>query len=140
MGTPLLAGSCRVTRALRAGRNYHYHVPCPHCGQLHPLEPENLIASVEAEDVRPKEAHFRCPNYDGRIEQRHRAWMVDPANGAEWVAHNREAPDYSFTIWAAYAGSKAGRRSPAAGSTPRATRRPSRCGGTTLRVGPTNRP
>lgn len=102
IGTPLLKGSCRISRAVANGSDEHYHVPCPHCRHLHPLEPENFVENVNLDD--PAAAHFTCPECDGAIEYKHRAWMVDPANGAGWVPHNPAATDYSFTLWAAYAG------------------------------------
>lgn len=101
LSTPLLAGSCRITRAFKAGDQRQYHVPCPDCGHLHPLEPENFIASIEPEH--PELAHFTCPDCGVVIPETRRAWLVNPANGARWVAHNPSAPEPSYSIWAAYA-------------------------------------
>ncbi len=98
LGTGLLAGSCRITRAFEAGTQNHYHVPCPHCGHEHPLDPDNFIAAIDADH--PELAHFTCPSCGEAIEERHRRDIV--AHGC-WVAHNPQAFDQSFTIWAAYA-------------------------------------
>jgi phage terminase large subunit GpA-like protein len=98
LSTPTLDGSCRITRAFKAGTQEHFHVPCPQCGHRHPLEPENFIATLD--EMHPEQAGFHCPSCGGLIEERHRAPMV--ADG-EWVAHNPAAAEPSFTIWAAYA-------------------------------------
>jgi len=98
LGTALLAGTCRITRAYEAGTQNHYHVPCPHCGHEHPLDPDNFIAAIDADH--PELAHFTCPACGEAIEERHRRDIV--ARGC-WVTHNPGAFDQSFTIWAAYA-------------------------------------
>jgi phage terminase large subunit GpA-like protein len=98
LSTPLLADSCRITRAFKAGTQEHWHVPCPHCGHKHPLEPENFIAHLDEEH--PERAGFYCPGCGSLIEQKHRRDIV--ARG-EWVADNPKAVDPSFSIWAAYA-------------------------------------
>lgn len=99
VSTPLLAGSCRITRAFKNGTQEYFHVPCPHCGHRHPLEPENFIANID--DERPERAGFTCPECGCVIEEKHRAAIV--AQG-EWGAHNPKAAEQSFTVWAAYAG------------------------------------
>lgn len=98
LSTPLLADSCRITRAFKAGTQEHYHVPCPHCEFRHPLEPENFLAALDPEH--PEKACFTCPDCGGVIEEKHREAIVGKG---EWIAHNPAAQDPSFTIWAAYA-------------------------------------
>lgn len=98
LSTPLLADGCRITRAYKAGTQEQWHVPCPHCGHRHPLEPENFIAMIDPEH--PELAGFSCPDCGGVIEQKHRDTIVGQG---EWVAHNPKAADPSFSIWAAYA-------------------------------------
>lgn len=98
IGTGLLQTNCRTTRAFKAGTQEHWHVPCPHCGHKHPLEPENFVATIDADH--PETAAFSCPECGCLIEERHRAQIV-PAG--EWVAHNPKALDVSFYIWSAYA-------------------------------------
>jgi phage terminase large subunit GpA-like protein len=98
LGTGLLMGSCRISRSFEAGSQHRYHVPCPHCGHVHPLEPENFIEHIDADH--PELAHFRCPECDGEIHERHRREMVERG---KWIAHNEAAIDLSYGIWAAYA-------------------------------------
>lgn len=101
VGTPLLKTNCRTSRSFKAGTQEHLHVPCPHCGHRHPLEPENFVANIAPEH--PERACFTCPDCGGVIEEKHRAGMVSEGN-YQWVAHNPGAPDPSLFIWAAYFG------------------------------------
>jgi phage terminase large subunit GpA-like protein len=98
IGTGLLKGRCRTTAAFMAGTQEHWHVPCPHCGHRHPLEPENFIANIDPEH--PERACFTCPDCGGVIDEKHRAKIVA---AGEWVAHKPGAADVSFFVWAAYA-------------------------------------
>ncbi len=98
LSTPLLAPNCRITRAFASGSQHHYHVPCPHCGHMHVLDPENFISSIDPDA--PELAHFTCPACGCEIHERDRADIV--ARG-EWRPHNPGAVDLSFAIWAAYA-------------------------------------
>ncbi|WP_310498301.1 terminase gpA endonuclease subunit [Sandarakinorhabdus sp.] len=109
-GTPMEQGNCRVTSAFEAGSQEHYHVPCPHCGHVQALEWPNLQANIDAalaaDTPATDGAFFTCASGNGCvIEEKHRSWMVDPANGAAWVAHNTAAPAtrLSFHLWTVYA-------------------------------------
>jgi phage terminase large subunit GpA-like protein len=102
VSTPMVEGECRIDNGFKKGSQEHYHVPCPHCGHLHPLEWQNMQANIDARGS-VEGAYFNCPACGGIIEEKHRQWMVDPANGAAWVAHNPEGRQPSFTLWSAYA-------------------------------------
>ena len=104
LSTHLLADSCRITRNYLAGTQEKYHVPCPHCETLRVLEWENMREAT-GDDAPPEQACFSCVSCGGLIEERHRAWMVDRANGAKWIAKHpeRRAKHRSFWIWSAYA-------------------------------------
>lgn len=99
ISTPLVEPGCRITRSWKAGSQEEFHVPCPHCGHRHPLEWENLLASIDED--RPEDAHFTCPSCGCAIEEHHRHAMT--LAGA-WVAANQKAAPYhrSFRMWAAY--------------------------------------
>ena len=109
VSTPMEVGNCRITAAFDKGCQEHYHVPCPHCHTLQPLEWAWMQRNIDAalDDGKPAHegAFFTCQGCEQPIEERHRGWMVDPANGADWVPHNPAAPTsfYSVHIWAAYA-------------------------------------
>lgn len=98
IGTGLLKNNCRTTRNFKLGTQEHYHVPCPHCGHRHPLEPENFIVNINPRE--PEKTCFTCPECGGVIEERHRNQIVTQG---DWVAHNPGADRVSFSIWAAYA-------------------------------------
>jgi len=97
LGTPLLARSCRITRSYKAGTQERWHVPCPHCQHLQPLEWANLQASIKPEA--PGDAHFTCTACGCAIEHRHKASMLA---AGRWVADNPAAANPSFHTWRAY--------------------------------------
>ncbi len=97
IGTPLIKDSCRITRSFQASTQEHFHLPCPHCGHMHPLEWQNMLDGLDEAD--PDAAHFTCPSCGGVIEQQHRREML--AGGA-WVAHNPGGREPGFHLWAAY--------------------------------------
>jgi phage terminase large subunit GpA-like protein len=109
VSTPLEEGSCKISRAFHRGTQEHWHVPCPHCQTLQPLEWAFMQRNIDAalDEGRPAQegAFFTCQGCEAPIGEKHRAWMVDPANGATMVPHNlNPAPgERSFYIWAAYA-------------------------------------
>jgi len=99
ISTPLVSPGCRITNNFEAGTQEHFHVPCPHCDHEHPLEWENMLASLDRE--KPDQAYFTCPECGGVIEEHHRADMV---RRGRWVAHNPKAKYHrSFYLWSAYA-------------------------------------
>ena len=107
VGTPMEEGNCRTNRNFLAGTQEHYHVACRQCGHLQPLEWPNMQANIDAALADGKGAaqgaFFTCAANGCIIEERDRAWMVDPENGADWVAHNPQAKRLSFHLWAVYA-------------------------------------
>lgn len=109
VSTPLEEGACRISRAFDSGTQEHWHVPCPHCHELQPLEwawmQRNIDAALASGQPASAGAYFSCQHCGSDIHERDRAWMVDPANGARMVAHNHNpaAGQRSFYIWAAYA-------------------------------------
>ena len=102
ISTPLVMPGCRITRAYEEGSQERYHVPCPHCGGFQSLEWENMRDHIDIDH--PEAAHFKCIHCPGKIEEKHRDWMIDPANGAHWVAKYPERKNWhrSFYIWMAY--------------------------------------
>ncbi|MET3602167.1 phage terminase large subunit family protein [Martelella mangrovi] len=102
ISTPLIAPGCRITANYLAGTQERYHVPCPHCHELQPLEWENMRDHIDPQH--PELAHFVCVHCGCEIHEHHRQWMVDPENGAEWVAKYPERARYhrSFHVWVPY--------------------------------------
>lgn len=97
--TPLVMPGCRITRSFEAGSHEHPYVPCPHCGHMHVLEWDNMLAGLDPD--RPEQAHFTCPDCGCAIEEHHRGAMLA---GLQWRAHNPNAARFhrSFAIWSAY--------------------------------------
>ena len=52
VSTPTEEGACRISRSYDRGTQEQWHVPCPHCHELQPLEWEwmqrNIDAALEA--------------------------------------------------------------------------------------------
>lgn len=97
IGTPLIEDNCRISRAFRQSTQEHFHVPCPHCGHMHPLDWDNMLPHID--ERAPEEAHFVCPACGGVIEERHRPGML---REGEWVANNPGADTVGFYLWSAY--------------------------------------
>ncbi|TWB15606.1 phage terminase large subunit family protein [Nitrospirillum bahiense] len=99
ISTPLLKHSSRIAAAFAKSTQTHFHVPCPHCGHLQPLEWSNMLACLDEEH--PERAHFTCTG-EGcgcAIEEHHRLWMVQRAVP---VDYNPGAYAKGFYIWTAY--------------------------------------
>lgn len=97
ISSPLVAKTCRISRAYVGGTQEKWHVPCPHCEHYQPLEWANFQASIE--QGKEDEAHFTCVSCGGIIEHKHK---LDILRRGRWVAENPSAVDVSFHIWRAY--------------------------------------
>lgn len=98
ISTPLRGKTCRISRAYKAGTQERWHVPCPHCGHMQPLEWKNLQANIDRDH--PEKAHFTCVASGCVIEHKDKGKIVA---GGTWVADNPSAKEPSFHIWRAYA-------------------------------------
>ncbi|MFG6081609.1 phage terminase large subunit family protein [Paracoccus litorisediminis] len=97
ISTPQIDGTCRITRAFARSDQRHYHVPCPHCGNMAPLTWENFRRSIDPERLHA--AHFTCEACDEAISHSHKQAMVA---GGRWVAHNPRGDHPGFHLWRAY--------------------------------------
>ena len=90
VSTPTVHGASRIENEFEASDQRRYFVPCPHCRTMQWLRFENL----KWEWGQPAGTHYLCEDEDcgKRIDERHKTWMMDPANGAEWRA-TAEAKD-----------------------------------------------
>lgn len=106
ISTPLIEPGCRISRAYASGSMERYVVPCPHCHGMQALTWGNMRRRFEAGEAagRFDDVGFSCEHCGADIDEHHRAWMVDPANGARWIARRPErfGLHRSFEIWAAY--------------------------------------
>ncbi len=84
LSTPGNKGESRITIDYEETDQRKYYVPCPHCGHKDYFRRDRLKHPPD----HPEQAYMVC-TADGcgeRIEERHKTWMMDPANGAEWRA------------------------------------------------------
>lgn len=107
VSTPLVLGFSRIEQLHGEGTREEYHVPCPHCGHLHPLQRENFRYDYDADARRVSRAWFICPDCGAEIEEHHKRSML-PEEGhggrARWVAQSQgDGETYSFHLPAYYA-------------------------------------
>lgn len=104
--TPTIKGASRVEAEFEQTDQNRYHVPCPHCLELQWLKFERL----KWDWGKPKTARYICEACEQPIEERHKTWMLDPENGAEWqptadpetIEQAREANVIGFHISGLY--------------------------------------
>ena len=103
--TPTRKGESRIERAWLLSDQRIYHVPCPHCGEMQPLEWGAETSSHgmkwrKDEQGRhlPETAVYVCVN-GCVIEERSKAAMV---RTGEWRARRPFTGSAGFHIWAAY--------------------------------------
>ena len=87
--SPKLRGYSRTDELFEMGTQEVYHVPCPHCAHLHPLELANFKYSRDEETGHMARAWFTCPECGAEIDERHKSAMMadEPMGGrAKWVA------------------------------------------------------
>lgn len=77
--TPGEVGECAISDDFDAGDQRFLYVPCPHCGDYHPLKFEQMRP---ADNDAGLPVHFRCLSCDGVIQDGHKADMLA---GAHWI-------------------------------------------------------
>lgn len=98
VSTPMIKGTCRISRAYERSDQRLYFVPCPHCGTKAPLTWENFRQRIDPERLHA--AHFACDSCGGVIEHAHKEAMV---RAGEWRAQNPRGDHPGFFLWRAYA-------------------------------------
>ena len=76
--SPTTEGTSAIDTLMAQSTCRQYHVPCPHCGEAHVLDPKNLRC---AEDL--SRAWMVCPHCGAEIEEQAKASMLPVG---EWVA------------------------------------------------------
>lgn len=97
ISTPLVAGTCRISRAFNRSTQSYYHVPCPHCGHMAPLTWENFRRNIDPERLHA--AHFTCDSCGCMIDHSNKVPMV---SAGKWVDHNPRGDHPGFHLWRAY--------------------------------------
>lgn len=77
--TPTIRNASRIEAAYLASDQRRYHVPCPHCGALQPLE----WSRIRWPDHDPARAHAVCAECGAEIDHAEKALMLA---GGQWVA------------------------------------------------------
>lgn len=98
VSTPLVKGTCRISRAYDRSDRRVYVVPCPHCENEAPLSWENLRASIVPDRLHA--AHFTCEACGAAIGHEHKDAMV---RRGRWVPTNPNGDHPGFFLWRAYA-------------------------------------
>ena len=80
--TPTIRGLSRIEREFAMSDQRRYHLPCPFCGGMQWLKFERL----RWQKGKPETAHYVCEHCEAEIAERHKTWMMDEGNGAEWLA------------------------------------------------------
>lgn len=90
--SPKIKATSVVWREYEAGTQEHYHVPCPHCAHLQPLEIDQLLP----------DGTYLCSNGDcGLLIQEHDKHLL--LAGGVWIAQHPGREVLSFHINALYA-------------------------------------
>lgn len=97
ISTPLVAGTCRITKAFLRSDQRFYHVPCPHCGNMAPLTWENFRANLDPERLHA--AHFTCEACGSVIQHSDKERMV---RAGRWVPRHPRGDHPGFHLWRAY--------------------------------------
>lgn len=98
VSTPLISGTCRITRAFARSDQRFYLVPCPHCGHEAPLTWENFRRNLDPERLHA--ACFSCDACGAVIEHGDKERIVA---AGRWQATNPRGDHPGFHLWRAYA-------------------------------------
>lgn len=98
VSTPLIKGTCRISKAFDRSDQRFYHVPCPQCGHMAPLTWENFKRHLDPERLHA--AGFVCEENGCVISHADKEQIV---RAGRWVAHNPAGDHPGFHLWRAYA-------------------------------------
>lgn len=80
VSTPTVKGFSRIEREFLASDQRRYFVPCPHCGELDWIR----WSRIRWVNDDPATARLLCLSCSELIDEVHKTWMFDEANGARW--------------------------------------------------------
>lgn len=98
VSTPLIKGTCRISRSYARSDQRVFDVPCPHCGNMAPLTWENFLAGIDPE--RLEASCFTCEACQERITHAFKETIV---RAGKWRARNPKGDHPGFFLWRAYA-------------------------------------
>lgn len=94
ISTPTIKGRCRTTAAYEKSDHRHYYVKCPQCGhdqklQFFPDKSDPFTGGLRFNREWPHQAHYVCGSGNGCVIEHHeKAALIQPENGARWIAEN----------------------------------------------------
>lgn len=91
--TPVDAETSRILRAYEQSDQRVFEVPCPHCGQFSEIHWKDIKWDAD----KPETAHWRCPNCEGRVEDRHKAQIVQAGRWRALAPHVEGHRGYKLT-------------------------------------------
>lgn len=107
VSSPTLLGSSKIATLHAQGTQEQYHVPCPHCQELQPLEQEFFRYAYDPDTDSVDRAWFVCRHCGAEIDEHHKTTMlpdVEMGGLARWVATAQgDGETVSFHINAFYA-------------------------------------
>jgi phage terminase large subunit GpA-like protein len=92
ISTPTTLGSCRTKAGYEASDQRRYFIECPQCGlsqvlRFFPKKREPFAGGLRFNKEFPHNAEYICESGDGCIiEHYEKAAIIQPENGARWVA------------------------------------------------------
>lgn len=107
VSSPTTPATSKIAALYDMGTQETYHVPCPHCDHLHPLEPENFRYDYDGDTDTVSRAWFVCPECGCEIDEAAKTTMLPDIEGggkARWVASSKgDGETVSFHLSAFYA-------------------------------------
>jgi phage terminase large subunit GpA-like protein len=94
--TPTDEGVCKATELYEQSDKRQYHVPCPHCGFMQPIEWERIDFSGAGTIKKPV---YICVSCEKAIEYGKHRWMMERG---EWIAEKPYDGVAGFYLWSAY--------------------------------------
>ena len=101
LSTPGVADRSMIEPAYEAGSRGRYHVPCPFCFHLQPLEWANLVFTFDGVKI-PDRAAYKCAGCGELIPERYKVWMFADRGRegvlARWVHERPDHPVRTFHL------------------------------------------
>jgi len=98
--TPTEVATSRINRRFEDGSRGEYHVPCPHCGDFHMLEIENLKYELDDdEQIVESSVAMVCPVCGALIPEYHKTEMLERG---KWVHQFPKRKHKSFHLSTLY--------------------------------------
>lgn len=105
--TPGRKETSHIAKEYEESSKAQYWVPCPHCNELQVLEFERLMWEKTVDEAgrkvhKPETAVYMCNACGEAIEERHKTWMLEEANGACWRHRNPQRSKLGYHVNALY--------------------------------------